>query len=213
MEYNENEQRQLLLSATVTLALAAANVLIFALCYFNGTDVYGRFALDSEAIAQGRDYYRLVSSIFLHASIDHLFSNMLILVFIGANVEHDLGHIAYLVLFFLTGIAGNIVSVIVDFREGAYSLSVGASGADFGIIGAVIVIVFFGRKYLRQRGSTLIVRVALMVVFSVYSGFTANDINNAAHIGGLAGGVIYTLLITLICHKSYTSENSFLLKN
>ncbi len=200
------KQAQILRSSFVNTIIIVANIIIFAYCFFTGTDPYSRFALDSEIISSGAEQYRLVTGMFLHASMDHLFSNMLILFFVGANVEYDLGHFSYLLLYFISGIIGNIASVFMDVHSMTFSSSIGASGAVFGVVGAVIIIVFSGRKNLKQKGSTLMGRLAFMVFFSIYSGFAAEDINNAAHIGGLLGGAVFTLLITLIGRKQYTME-------
>ncbi len=210
MEDNVNlfwaRQAQILKSSFINTAIIAVNVIIFAYCFFTNTNPYNQFALDSEVLSTGGEQYRLITSMFLHASLDHLFSNMLILFFVGANVEYDLGHIAYLFLYFISGTIGNFASVFIDIQSMNFSSSIGASGAVFGVVGAVIIIVLFGRKNLKQRGSTLMGRLALMVFFSIYSGFAAEDINNTAHIGGLLGGVLFTLLVTILGRKQYSME-------
>ncbi|WP_051201060.1 rhomboid family intramembrane serine protease [Butyrivibrio sp. XPD2002] len=200
-----NRQIGILKSSYINTIIIALNIIIFIYGFFAGGMFVDKFDHRSELILAGTDYYRLVSAMFLHADVEHLFSNMLILFFVGANVEYDLGHIPYAFLYFLSGIIGNLASTYWDYRTGNFIPAIGASGAVFGIIGAVAVIVFFGRKNLR-KGSNLMVRLALMIGLSIYSGFTADNIDNAAHIGGLLGGVIIALLITIIGRKKYTME-------
>ncbi len=198
-------QRNTLITSYVNSIIIIINILIFVYSLWAGDQFYDRFALDSEMIVSGTGFHAIFTAMFMHASLDHLFSNMIVLFFIGANAEHDLGHLPYLFMYMTSGIAGNIISIMYDASVGDYSSSIGASGAVFGVIGAVMVIVFFGRKHLRA-GSNLMFRVGLMAFFSVYSGFKDTAVNNAAHIGGLLGGIIITLLITLLLRKEYTME-------
>lgn len=199
------KQIYILKNSYINSLIIILNIIIYIYSYLSGYDFITRFEHRSELILAGKDYYRLVSSMFLHADVEHLFSNMLILCFVGANVEYDIGHIPYIILYFLSGITGNILTTITDSLFVNYVPSIGASGAVFGIIGAVAVIVYFGRKNLK-RGSNFILRLTMMIVLSVYSGFTAQNINNAAHIGGLIGGIIITMLITILGRKKYTME-------
>ncbi len=200
-----NRQLWILKSSYINSFIIVLNIAIFIYSFFAKDAFIARFDHRSELILAGKEYYRLVTAMFLHADLEHLFSNMLILFFVGANVEYDIGHIPYILLYFLSGITGNLVSTYFDYRTGEFIPAIGASGAVFGIIGAVAVIVFFGRHNLR-KGSNLMMRLALMIALSVYSGFTADNIDNAAHIGGLIGGAVIALLITIIGKKKYTME-------
>ena len=195
----------ILRTSFVNTALIIINIIVFVYSIFGGEALLSRFEYRSDLIIAGYDYYRLVTSMVLHADAEHLFSNMLILFFVGANVEHDVGHIPYLLLYFFSGIVGNALSTLYDMYTGTFIPSIGASGAVFGVIGAVAVIVLFGRKNLK-RGSNLMIRLGLMIFLSLYSGFRADNIDNAAHIGGLLGGMLFALIITLILKKEYTME-------
>ncbi|WP_051204378.1 rhomboid family intramembrane serine protease [Butyrivibrio sp. VCD2006] len=198
-------QAGILKSSFVNTSIIIITIIAFLYSQIAGDAFVSKFEQRSEYVAAGRELYRLITSMFLHADLEHLFSNMLILFFVGANAEHDIGHIPYLILYFFAGIAGNLLSTAYDLHIGEFIPSIGASGAVFGVIGAVAIIVLFGRKNLR-RGSNLIIRLAFMIILSVYSGFTADNIDNAAHIGGLLGGALFTLIITLIMKKEYTME-------
>lgn len=160
-----------------------------------GEAVYERYALISRAVLNGHEWYRLVTSAFLHFGLQHLFSNMLILFLAGAVAEVNLGSIPFLALYLGSALTGNVTSVCLDALTGAQTVSVGASGAVFGVMGTILVILFRAREQI-GRGSSLGKRAVLMLLFSVYSGFAAGDVNNAAHLGGLAAGVLLGLLFT-----------------
>ena len=130
-----------------------------------------------------------------HFGVQHLFNNMLILFLAGGVVERNLGSLRFLCLCLATGVCGNLVSVFWDAYTNAQSISVGASGMVFGVMGVILVILLRVRDRLGE-GSTLGKRALLMLALSVYSGFTAGNINNAAHLGGLAAGVLLGLLWT-----------------
>ncbi|WP_051208952.1 rhomboid family intramembrane serine protease [Butyrivibrio sp. WCD3002] len=198
-------QTQIFLSSYINIAIIACNVIIFVYGFFAGYDFQDRFDFDPVRFFQNQEYYRLFTSMFLHASLEHIGSNMLILFFIGANAEHDLGHISYLFVYLISGLAGDMVSLMDAVIRNDLTPSLGASGAIFGVIGAVLIIVIYGRKNLRP-GSNLLGRLIAIICLSVYSGFREENIDNAAHIGGLIGGIIITFLITKIFKKEYTME-------
>ncbi|WP_044914182.1 rhomboid family intramembrane serine protease [Butyrivibrio sp. WCE2006] len=200
-----NRQIGIFKTSYINTIIILFNLICFAINFVSGDSLIESFEQRSDYVLAGVQYYRLITSMFLHADLEHLFNNMLILFFVGANVEHDIGHFPYLILYFLSGLGGNLTSVAYDFLHMEFIPSIGASGAVFGIIGAVIIIVIHGRKNLK-KGSNLLIRLALMVMLSVYSGFTAANVDNAAHIGGLLCGVIITFLITIISKKEYTME-------
>ncbi len=200
-----NKQISILKTSYINTIIIILNIVIFIYSLAAGNTFVAKYDHRSDLLVAGLDYYRIITSMFLHSDLEHLFSNMLALFFVGANVEHDIGHIPYVILYFLSGIAGNLVSTYYDCLTGQFIPAIGASGAVFGVVGAVVVIVFFGRKKLR-KGSNLMLRLGLMIALSVYSGFTADNIDNAAHIGGLIGGILITLIITIAGRKNYTME-------
>lgn len=131
------------------------------------------------------EYPRIIWSMFLHGSISHIFNNMVILFFLGAMIEKEVGHIRYTMLYFLSGIGGNLLSLFWKVRTGDPSGSIGASGAVFGLDGVMLSMVLF---YDRKLENATPLRVMLMIVYSLYSGFTGQNIDNAAHVGGLLTG-------------------------
>lgn len=180
----------------VNLVLAAVQILVFILCTATGNKMYiaGRCGTDL-VLAQGQ-YWRLLTSVFLHAGLSHLGSNLLVQILMGNAVERNLGHIRYLALYLLSGIGGNVISVLYDRAQGVNIYSVGASGAVFGVMGTLFVLIIRGRKKLRS-GSSMLPRAAFAVFYAVYSGFKNPYTDNAAHLGGLAAGVLLGVLFTI----------------
>ena len=181
---------------SVNITLAVIQAAVFALCMITGNRLYlpGRCGTDL-VLVQG-EYWRLLTSIFLHAGLYHLGSNLLVQILMGGPVERNLGHIRYLILYLASGIGGNIISVLYDRAAGVNTYSVGASGAVFGVMGALIVLIIRGRKKLRA-GSSLPARAAFAVFYAVYAGFRTPYTDNAAHIGGLIFGLLLGALFTI----------------
>ena len=180
----------------VNLTLAAVQILVFILCTMTGDAMYiaGRCGTDL-VLAQGQ-YWRLLTSVFLHAGLSHLGSNLLVQILMGNAVERNLGHVRYLALYLLSGIGGNVISVLYDRAQGVNIYSVGASGAVFGVMGTLFVLIIRGRKKLRS-GSSLLTRAAFAVFYAVYSGFRNPYTDNAAHLGGLLFGAALGTLLTV----------------
>jgi rhomboid protease GluP len=156
--------------------------------------IAGRCGTDL-VLAQGQ-YWRLLTSVFLHAGLSHLGSNLLVQILMGNAVERNLGHVRYLALYLLSGIGGNVISVLYDRAQGVNIYSVGASGAVFGVMGTLIILILRGRKKLRS-GSSLLPRAAFAVFYAVYSGFRNPYTDNAAHLGGLLFGAALGTLLTV----------------
>ena len=152
-------------------------------------------ALDTLKVIEGHEYYRLVTSLFLHADLEHLSRNMVVLFFLGAAVEAYLGHARWFILYIASGVTGNLASLLMEWSTDEVRRSIGASGAVFGAMGATLVIAFSNRRLLRNK-SLLGLRVLFMIVFSVYAGLVSDGVNNAAHIGGLIGGLWLAVIFT-----------------
>lgn len=147
------------------------------------------------AVLEGHEYYRLLTYQFLHGGIDHLANNMLLLFFVGSMLETAIGKLRYLLIYFGTGLAAGIASVLYYRSEGLYASSIGASGAVFGLIGAMAVLLLLNRKRLPHMSKG---RIAIFIFLSLYGGFINEGVDNAAHLGGLAAGVVLMLLLLLV---------------
>lgn len=134
--------------------------------------------------------WRLVTSAFLHGNFIHLFVNMYSLWVIGSQVETYLGKIKFLVIYLLSALMGGVFSIV--FLEN--SLSVGASGAIFGLMGSLL---YFGYHYRLYLSNALSNQIIPIIILNLIMGFTIRGIDNAAHIGGLIGGYLATMIVGL----------------
>lgn len=181
---------------SVNIALAVFQAAVFVLCMLTGDRLYMAGRCGTNLVLVQKEYWRLLTSAFLHAGLYHLGSNLIAQVFLGNAVERNLGHIKYLILYIVSGVGGNIISVLYDRVRGVNIYSVGASGAVFGVMGALIVLIIKGRKKLRT-GSSMPVRAGFAVFYAVYAGFRTPYTDNAAHLGGLAFGIALGVLLTI----------------
>ena len=192
--YDQGKRRKAAGIPWCSAVLTGINILVFLACYIWGDWLYGEGAFSVLYLIHNGEYYRLVTSMFLHADINHLVNNMLLLYFGGELVEKSIGRIRYLILFFLSGICGNLMSAGYELSTGGFYESVGASGAVFGLIGGLLYLVIAKKGY----GARIsIQRMVLMIALSLYSGFQSPVVNNAAHLGGLLGGFLLTFML---CH-------------
>lgn len=181
----------------VNLAVVTANILVFVILCILGDTGNTLFMIEHGAsfgplITEGKEYYRLVSCMFLHFGVEHLFYNMLVLIFLGDVLEKEAGKIRYLIIYFVGGIAGNIVSVWFDYRTRDFVVSAGASGAIFAVIGALVWIVIRNKGKLENYSGK---RLILMAGLSVAEGLTTSGIDNCAHIGGMITGFLLSMLL------------------
>ncbi|MBZ9688884.1 rhomboid family intramembrane serine protease [Clostridium estertheticum] len=138
-------------------------------------------------IAKGQ-YYRLISCMFLHGGIVHLGANMYSLYAIGPMIEKVYGKAKYVVIYFISGICASIFSYIFS-----TSVSIGASGAIFGLLGAVLV---FAIKSKGKTGNAFIRSILSVIFINIFIGATLPNIDNFAHAGGLLGGMLIAFLVS-----------------
>lgn len=179
-----------------TTGLIVINVLVFFLLSLRGDTESGYFMLQYGAmyeplVKEGHEYYRLITSLFLHFGIQHLLNNMVMLGALGYQLENEIGRIKFLLIYFISGIGGNLCSLYWNVSHGEQVISAGASGAIFGLMGALLYIVAVNRGRLgRLSGRGMLIMVAL----SLYFGLTSSGVDNSAHIGGLICGILITVL-------------------
>lgn len=194
----------------VGISLVAVNVIVFLICAFSGDLLYNKGAFGVMEIMRDESYYRIITSMFLHADVQHLFSNMIVLYYVGEIVERKLGHIPFIVVYFLAGIAGNVFSAGYELFSGEYYSSVGASGAVFGVEGALLFLVIINHGRLEYM---TVGRLVFAIFFSLYNGFTSTNINNAAHIGGVLTGFAAAAVIVIIRLQIRTGKDRGLNEN
>lgn len=188
----------------VSAVLVAANVIVFLICTFTGNLLYNKGRLDPTSVLINREYGRIIWYMFLHSGINHIFNNMVILFFLGAMIEKEIGHIRYMVLYFLSGIGAGMLSLVYKTITFDFSGTIGASGAVFGLDGALLALILFSGRKMANVTPT---RVLLMIVYSLYSGFTGGNIDNAAHIGGLLTGFLVGIVICIIDRRKTMKKN------
>lgn len=180
-----------------TIGLVAANIVVYIILAMTGDPYDPVFMVKHGAaftplIIEGGEYYRIFTSMFLHFGVEHLINNMIVLGAIGMHLEPHLGKIRFLLVYMLSGIAGNILSVMSDMISGFYPASAGASGAVFGIMGALVIVVIKNKGRIAGIDKT---RMIFMVILSLYLGFTSAGTDNIAHIGGLIAGILLTAVL------------------
>ena len=181
----------------VTVLLILINTLIFLVVEFTGGSEKGQHMLECGAayaplILEQGQWYRLFSSMFLHFGAPHLINNMLVLFVLGQRLEPVTGKIKFFLIYIFGGLGGNMLSLFFDMYAGNTSLSAGASGAVFAVMGGMIYVI------IRHRGrvADLTVRqMLIMAAFSLYFGFASEGVDNVAHIGGLLSGFLIAVIL------------------
>ena len=179
-------------SALVTKVIVAANVLVYVFDLLVGDWLFNDYAMQGAAVAVDGESYRLVSSAFLHTGFTHLAFNMIALWFIGAAVEARLGRWRYLAVYLLSALGGSVLSYAVD---SPLQTSVGASGAVFGVFGALFVL---SVKLRFELGGL----IALIVINAVIGFIPGLNINWRAHLGGLIVGALLTTVMVYAPQRS-----------
>ncbi len=179
----------------VCAALVILNVLVFVICIFTGEFLYDKGGLDVYNVLVKGEYGRILWAMFLHADTHHLFNNMILLFFEGAIIEKETGHVKFALLYFLSGICSGIVSLAYKVMMNDMAMSVGASGAVFGLDGVLLSMALLWREGLSELTPA---KIGLLVVLSLYGGFAGQNIDNAAHVGGLAAGFAAGCIVCLL---------------
>lgn len=177
----------------ITIFLVAVNVILFLICTFTGEVLYNIGGLSPKTFLGNKRYFSIITAMFLHADIYHVANNMLLLAGLGMMMEKDIGHVKFMILYFVAGLGGNIVSLSYKLFAGEwYVRSIGASGAVFGLVGALLAMVLCRTE---SMPNVTWQRILIVIVYTLYSGMRTSSIDNAAHIGGFFAGFLAGLLI------------------
>lgn len=174
-----------------------ATAVIFGICLLlllvtmfspKGDFLLWQFGLSREGIANG-EYYRFLTSMFLHGGIVHLLSNSVYLYYFGVRTERLLGTGRFLLLYLVSGLCGGLLSVAL----GDGGISIGASGAIYGLLGAMLLLTKKrGSRYTDMSYATML----LLAGTAIGMGFLEPGVDNLAHIGGFLGGImVFALLL------------------
>ena len=175
----------------VTYILIAINVIVFLFGFLlnQGDLLVNLFANYGPYIVNG-EYYRLIISSFVHVNIMHILFNMYALYILGSQAEGFFGKVKFLIIYLLSVLSGSLLSILLN--QG--SVSIGASGAVFGILGALL---YFGYNYRVYLGNTLVREIVPVILINLMFGFMVPGIDNFAHIGGLAAGITTSMAVGL----------------
>ena len=181
----------------VTELIALANILVYIILSFGGAteDAFymaSRGAMYPEFLTINHQWWRLLTAMFLHFGVAHLMNNMVIFCCVGSRLEKYIGHWKMAVVYFAAGIGGGLLSYIMMLLSGNYAVSGGASGAVFGVIGGLLWVVIYHRGKLEGMTTK---GILIMVVLSLYFGFTSTGVDNWCHVGGMLCGFLATLIL------------------
>lgn len=171
----------------LTLSLIFINSFCFiAFNYLLNVQYFYLLVQYNLAIFEGLEYWRLFTAMFLHADVMHLFSNMIALLLFGTVIEMEYSKVKYLIIYFMSGLLGNVVSL---FLLPVYTISLGASGAIFGLVGAAFAMIA------QEEDKSLLYLGLIYVGYFILMSF-APGINLWAHLFGLLGGVLFGFLFS-----------------
>lgn len=184
----------------VTLGIIFINFVMFMLMYMFGkgsTDAYTlvKFGALYKPLVLKGEFFRLVTTAFLHIGVVHLLVNNYSLYVIGSQLESFLGKAKFIFVYLISAICGSLMSIVFS-----SNVSAGASGAIFGLLGSLL---YFGYNYRVFLGNVLKSQIIPLIILNLGLGFMISGIDNAAHIGGLIGGIVSTMAVGL---KHKTSE-------
>ena len=182
--------------AHVIWTLLAVNLLVFFILEAVGSTedsyfMYRHGAMLTSAIEEDHEYWRLFTALFLHFGPEHVFNNMLALFALGTVLESGIGHGRIAAVYFISGLGANLFSHILRVGAGEEVLSAGASGAVFGLMGALIFAGLFAREYI---GALSLGQIVLMLILSLYHG-VREGVDDAAHLSGLAFGFLLAAVV------------------
>ena len=188
----------------ITYILIGLCLLMFVISGFgmSATNLV-KFGANIGFLVKSGEVYRLITYMFLHAGIIHIFFNMYSLYVIGPRVEDFFGKWKFLLIYILSGISGGLLSIAMN----GDVLSVGASGAIFGLFGALL---YFGYNYRGYIGAMIKSQILPIVIYNLFIGFFISGIDMWGHIGGLIGGFLSSYMLGTIENKKYSCSNILL---
>ena len=188
----------------VIVLIIAVNVAVFAWEIASGVFVTskemieaglrGASLIDAGALVQAKvfagEWWRMVTAMFLHGGFDHIIGNMIVLYIVGMAAEHAFGSTRMLLVYFAGGLAGSALSVLASPGP-----SVGASGAVFGVLSAVVVTLYRHQKHFYVRDKRIGIVLAAWAGYQLLTGFLTPFVDNFAHLGGILGGALAAMVL------------------
>ena len=174
--------------AIVTKILVGLNVIVYLITVAQGSglndpggSLFYKWVLFGPAVEHG-DWWRLITSAFLHGSVIHIAFNMLALWWLGAPVEMALGRVRFIGLYLVSGLAGAAGALVAN----PDAVTVGASGAIFGLLGAGLILEW-------QATGSIAGNYLTLILINLAISFAVPGISIGGHVGGLIGGILATL--------------------
>lgn len=183
----------------VTVALVFANILFFIGAEWNGSSSDAEHmirmgAMYEPAVIGQWEYYRVITCCFLHFGLMHLTNNMISLLVLGYSLEHAIGSVWFGVIYFVAGIFSSLVSLGYHMYMGMNFISCGASGAIYGLFGALLVLLIVNNRHDLRKS---LPNFAIYMILILFSG-RHSEVDNAAHIGGFAAGIVMCTAMCII---------------
>jgi len=179
----------------LVLVLIAANLGMFAWELAAGALVDETTIVEAGALVRDRvvagEWWRVVSAMFLHGGLDRVLGNVVVLYIVGMACEHAFGGARTVLVYLASGVLGGALSVAAGPGP-----SVGASGAIFGLIAAVIVVLYRYQRRFYVRDKRIGFVLAVWAGWQVLTGLATPFIDNFAHLGGFAGGGLTALVLS-----------------
>ncbi len=166
------------------------------------------YGAKDNALILAKQYWRFITPVFLHVNLLHIGLNMLNLAVLGVFVERIVGHVRFFLIYMVTG----GVSIIASFYFAPQEISVGASGAIFGLVGAYSIFVLAHRRALPYKGIPALLWLVFIIGINLSVGLLFSTVDNYAHVGGLLSGCLlgwwFTPLYTLSPTKALIDAHS-----
>lgn len=186
----------------ITIILMAMNIVYFFILEYMGSTENTLFMLKHGAlyyanVFQKHEYYRLVTCMFMHFGFAHLLNNMFSLYLLGSEAEKFYGKIRFTIIYVVSGIFASLSSVLYQQSIGGYSISAGASGAIYGVMGALLVRIVEGRR----KNMSAFSKMGLVLILLIMAGQNSGNVDNIAHIGGFVTGMICGIVSYLLVNR------------
>ncbi len=209
---NDNREKSIIKNKQITLSIIFINVLIFLLSAYLSKNLFnidyvlliilgGKYG---PLINKGQ-YFRLFTCMFLHGGITHLLCNMYSLYIVGQQIEVIYGKLKYIIIYVITGVLSSFISYIMEPEV----LSVGASGAIFGLVGALLAFAYSERNKMNKKYISGLIQVTMI---NLIIGFTMDNIDNYAHIGGVLSGIVIGLFFYNIQKLKRSGDKTWIKK-
>ena len=182
----------------ITTIFILINLLFFIASFVLGQNfIVGVFGNQASLVKSG-EFYRLITAAFVHINFVHFLFNMYALYIIGPQLENFFGKKRYALVYLISAVVGNLLSIA--FNDTAFSI--GASGAIFGLLGALL---YFGYHYRIYLDSVIKSQIIPLIIINLFLGLLLKNIDSFGHIGGLVGGILAAWAVG-VKHKSTKTD-------